>query len=262
MQLPRGTFREIKKRELVSSILAELEGKKFSGICSISSVVVSGTLVFKAGLCILAKIPHKSGDGALEELRNKSGLEVDAALSSLDEAQIQLALEFNKACRIVKGGKTAPSTTSHPQKNIPVHNGEEKHGPEKNPFSRHTTAAAPMKGTAAAHKPATAATPPLRASSSFTAPPAKKIIPPPQAWTAPVSRPSPVPLSPVPAPHITPPVEPEQPAETEESAQGPSSFEKDIDTFDTLDIDNVTDKIRNDCKTMIKQLQLEHLMER
>jgi hypothetical protein len=41
-----------------------------------------------------------------------------------------------------------------------------------------------------------------------------------------------------------------------------SSFEKDIDTFDTMDLDNVTDKIRNDCKTMIKQLHLEHLMER
>jgi hypothetical protein len=43
---------------------------------------------------------------------------------------------------------------------------------------------------------------------------------------------------------------------------GNSSFEKDIDTFDTMDLDNVTDKIRNDCKTMIKQLHLEHLMER
>jgi hypothetical protein len=41
-----------------------------------------------------------------------------------------------------------------------------------------------------------------------------------------------------------------------------SSFEKDIDTFDTMDLDNVTDKIRNDCKTMIKQLHLDHLMER
>jgi hypothetical protein len=29
-----------------------------------------------------------------------------------------------------------------------------------------------------------------------------------------------------------------------------------------MDIDNVTDKIRTDCKTMIKQLHLDHLMER
>lgn len=41
-----------------------------------------------------------------------------------------------------------------------------------------------------------------------------------------------------------------------------SSFENDLDTFDSMDIDNVTDKIRTDCKTMIKQLHLDHLMER
>ena len=46
------------------------------------------------------------------------------------------------------------------------------------------------------------------------------------------------------------------------TAKDSSCFERDIDTFDTLDLDDVTDKIRNDCKTMIKQLQLEHLMER
>jgi hypothetical protein len=41
-----------------------------------------------------------------------------------------------------------------------------------------------------------------------------------------------------------------------------SSFENDLDTFDTMDFENVTDKIRTDCKTMIKQLHLDHLMER
>ena len=44
--------------------------------------------------------------------------------------------------------------------------------------------------------------------------------------------------------------------------QDTTSFDADIDTFDTMDLENVTDKIRNDCKTMIKQLHLEHLMER
>ena len=52
------------------------------------------------------------------------------------------------------------------------------------------------------------------------------------------------------------------PAESEDASGQASTFEKDIDTFDTMDLDNVTDKIRNDCKTMIKQLHLEHLMER
>ena len=41
-----------------------------------------------------------------------------------------------------------------------------------------------------------------------------------------------------------------------------SSFETDIETFDAMDINSVTDKIRNDCKTMVRQLHLDHLMER
>ncbi len=40
-----------------------------------------------------------------------------------------------------------------------------------------------------------------------------------------------------------------------------SSFEKDIETFETMDVDTITDKIRGECKTLIKQLHLEHLTE-
>jgi hypothetical protein len=58
-----------------------------------------------------------------------------------------------------------------------------------------------------------------------------------------------------------PPQELEKSTHTKEPPKDSSSFDQDIDTFDTLDIDNVTDKIRKDCKTIIKQLDLEHLME-
>jgi hypothetical protein len=256
MQLPRGTFREIKKGELISSILDELKRNNFSGICSISSTPVSGTLVFKSGQCILAKIHHKSGDGALEDLLKMSDQAVDAALSSLDEPQVQLALEFNKACRIIKGGKT-PSGAAHPsQKPAPaVHN---------EPASKPHTPTATVRPNPFSHKPAPVTSPALRPSSSFATPqePAKKIIPPPQAralGTPPPSAPEQPSLAKSP---LLPHTEPKTPAETEEAAQTSSSFEKDIETFDSLDLDNVTDKIRNDCKTMIKQLQLEHLMER
>ncbi len=255
MQLPRGTFREIKKLVLISSILDELEHTKFSGICNISSDTASGTLVFKSGNCILAKILNKSGDGAWEELQKIGDHEVDAALSSLDEAQVQLSLEFNKPCRILKAVHPAPATPAKP-------------------------VAAPLKTTAAPHKPANVASPALRPSSSFTAAPApsKPVVTPSLTRTG--SQPLPVkPASPPPAqplsarkpgaPEYTTPQIPvrhqqeqKKPAPAEEPPQDPSSFDNDIDTFDTLDLDNVTDKIRNDCKTMIKQLQLEHLMER
>ena len=52
------------------------------------------------------------------------------------------------------------------------------------------------------------------------------------------------------------------PEELPEKEHETSSFEDDLDTFDSMDFDNVTDKIRTDCKTMIKQLHLDHLMER
>jgi hypothetical protein len=42
----------------------------------------------------------------------------------------------------------------------------------------------------------------------------------------------------------------------------PCSFDQDIATLDSMNIDDVTDKIRSDCKTMIKQLNLEHLIEK
>jgi len=103
MQLPRGTFREIRKSETIGEILTELERTKFSGICSISSGSGTGTLVLKSGKCILVKFHGKSGDTGWDELQKNLFEEVDAALSSLDEAQVQLSLEFNKACRLVRG---------------------------------------------------------------------------------------------------------------------------------------------------------------
>ena len=189
MQLPRSNFREIKKAELISSLINELERKKFSGICHISSDPVNGTLVFKSGKCILAKVQHKSGDEAWDELLKMCNHKVDAALSDMHEAQVQQALEFNKACWIINPGNMTPSVSQEPQK----------------------------------HKAPAYATPQI----------------------------------PVPQPQ-----EPKQYAQAEEPPADSSSFDQDIDTFDKLDIDNVTDKIRNDCKIIVRQLDLEHLMER
>lgn len=262
MQLPRGTFREIKKSELVSSILEEFERSKFSGICSISSDNLSGTLVFKSGKCILAKVQNKSGDATWDVLQNMSNHEVDAAISSLDEAQVQLALEFNKICRIVNTSKTVTVTTLSPQKPADAAHTEK----ERKPFSPPPVATAPVRHDTIIPKPTPVAKPPIRSSYSFTPPqsPVKNGIPPPQAG-APVTHPPEVQIKPssqTPVPQDPQTIGTEMPAVTEEPAPDSSNFENDIDTFDSLDLDNVTDKIRNDCKTMIKQLQLEHLMER
>jgi hypothetical protein len=40
-----------------------------------------------------------------------------------------------------------------------------------------------------------------------------------------------------------------------------SNFDRDIDTFETMDLEAITNKIRVECKDIIKQLNLEHLKE-
>ena len=256
MQLPRGTFREIKKGETIDSILNELERSRFSGICSLSSGEGTGTLVYKGGKCILVKFHGKSGDAGWDELvRNRPG-EIDAALSTLDDAQIQLSLEFNKACRLIKGGKNQDESRKTAP---PVHEMVKKPAP---PVQSPTTPAPktpqkPAAGSSLFHRPAPPATP----SAPPAAAPESRTVRPASGSTSRPAMPAPpsIPQS------STPPVEVKGPetddAGSDSQAQG-SSFDKDIDTFDTMDLDNVTDKIRNDCKTMIKQLHLEHLMER
>ena len=76
--------------------------------------------MLKSGTCILAEYNTFKGDAALEALLQAlADDDIDAALSTLDEAQIQLSLEFNKSERITKTGRTSPA----PQKpaSQPVH---------------------------------------------------------------------------------------------------------------------------------------------
>ncbi|NMB77945.1 MAG: hypothetical protein GYA23_02480 [Methanomicrobiales archaeon] len=248
MQLPRGTFREIRKGETIENLIGELERLKFSGICSISSSAGTGTLVYKSGKCILVKFLGKSGDSGCAELQKNRTCEVDAALSTLDDAQIQLSLEFNKACRLVKAVKPLDSAPAAP-------------APE--PVRKVPPPPAAPAAPPAPSAPLKAPPKPAAASSLFHRPAA------PQPSAQPEQRPEKPVTAPqrpaMPAPPAAPqPRAAQPPADTESDAgsQHGSSFDKDIDTFDTMDLDNVTDKIRNDCKTMIKQLHLEHLMER
>jgi len=259
MQLPRGTFREIKKNVTIESLLVEIEHAKFSGISNISAETISGTLVFKTGKCILVKFQNKQGDRGWDELRKAAHEEVDVALSSLDEAQIQLSLEFNKSCRVITSVKPGspvpqkPSAPAHPV--LPVQ-----------PVARKTPAPVLLQPKPQP-KPATAVPHPHHASVPVMA------VPAPEQKTATLQGPPPHPPAGLQTPALVPQPPhvqvrrrevPKQTAEEpnpEETAE-PSSFDDDIDTFDTLDLDNVTDKIRNDCKTMIKDLNLDHLLDR
>jgi len=235
MQLPRGTFREIQKNKETHDLLAELERGRFSGICSISNRDSICTLVMKSGKCILAEYKTFKGDAALEDLLNSlEGENIDAALSTLDEQQIQLSLEFNKAERIVKATHNRPTArkqTPHtivPAQRVLVKKTGPK--PEENP------------------------SPPREEIATLVAHSAEKI-----------PRRLAVPQNPVtgPPPAIRSekhpvPQEPEKPEKNTEQ----SDFDNDLNILDSMNLDQVKDKIRDDCKTMVKHLHLDHLMDK
>ena len=256
MQLPRGTFRYIKKDSKLEGILDELQLMKFTGICTISCGSANGSLVFKSGKRILAEFRNICGDAALDEFQKIAGENVDASVSTMDDTQIELSLEFNKSCRIGRGGKS-----------------------EQSPFS-------PAK---ADHVPPVIKSPPASSKEAVVMPVKNLQKPHITEMSAPrpsitfetlhVPEPSKTPgnKSPQPADHNPSVTIPQQSQEflqelLEKKKRGDeaqhaadtdyNSFESDIDTFETMDVDIITNKIRGECKTLIKQLRLEHLTER
>jgi hypothetical protein len=257
MQLPRGTFREIKKETKFGGLLEDLQQTRFTGICTISFGTANGIIVFKSGKRILVEFQNIAGDAAWDELQKMVEETVGIALSTLNEAQVQLSLEFNKPCRIVKAGKaeqpplpTIPSTQPQPVKkspptrpkpaeDVPVKNNQKPgipewvtlnhsvpvgilpHTPE---FSKKTV---PNHPTTTSYKPSAAI--PLQSPVHTQRPDEKEIL---------------------------------KDGTSGQADSNSSNFDKDIDTFETMDVEAITNKIRGECKTIIKQLQLEHLTER
>ena len=236
MQLPRGTFREIRKNQKTEDLLKELEQGGFSGICSISYRDHISTLVLKSGRCILVESDTFKGDAALEHLLYSiSDGDIDAALSTLNEAQIQLSLEFNPAEQIkntsmyhtgvpetivpATGASVSPASS---EKNLP--------GPKTNLFFP-----GEERSTLMTHSPER--TPRLQTGTKN---PASELPGSIGSATAPVSG------------------EREIPAPDTE----PTDFESDLDMLDSMNLDRMTDKIRDDCKKMVKQFHLDHLMDR
>ena len=217
MQLPRGTFREIKKNKNAGAVLEELERGRFSGICSISCRDHVSTLVLKSGKCILAEYETFKGDTALEHLLHALTDEnIDTALSTLNEAQIQLALEFNPASRIKKTGQTL--SISRKPGNAAGH-------VTQRPVVKKTSQTPPETN---APSPAAPKNPVKETSKSSGAAPA------------------PVPKE----------------DEIQPGGTLDDDSEIDLETLDSLNIDQMTDKIRDECKTMVKDLHLDHLMDK
>ncbi|MDD1698187.1 MAG: hypothetical protein LUQ36_07470 [Methanoregula sp.] len=227
---------------------------KFTGVCSISFGQVISTIVFKSGKRILAQYKDIVGDAASEELQKIIGEKVDASLSTLNEAQIQLALEFNKTCLTGKGGK-AENISLH---EIPVYNHQSiKKSPPTPPVQvQISTSKTPEKPGIPQSLPQKrpASVEQVRASEL------PKII-----SDAHLKKAAHTPLGAIQQksqiyPQISVEKIPDETIIVREDTDA-SSFEKDIETFETMDVDTITNKIRGECKTLIKELNLEHLTE-
>lgn len=225
MQLPRGKYRSIKKGVPLGEILDELIKSRFSGICLFSSDAMNGTVVFRNGVVILAKVKNHYGDPAWHEAALLWDFICDAILSDLDNAQIQLALEFNEKAYVQDGTshhaasrqKAASDSLMQQPTKIPP---DPQHTQKEREFVKilPVPPVAPASPADVKKKPA--------AEALFSArEPARQDVKAPQ--------------------------EPER-----------SIAEKEMDNLDAMDLDDVTQKIRKDCKIILKQLQLDHLEEK
>jgi hypothetical protein len=95
MKLPRGTFHSIKKGILFRLLLDEMEKTKFTGFCTISYGTETCTLVLNSGIYILADFAKSEGDEAWQKMQKMLDMKVDAGLTTLNAAQLQLTREFN-----------------------------------------------------------------------------------------------------------------------------------------------------------------------
>lgn len=225
MKLPRGTFHSIKKGILFHSLLEEMEKTRFTGYCTISFGLETFSLVLNSGIYILADYDKLEGEHAWQKMHKLLEMKVDASLTTLNPAQLELAREFNphatlpsfvrkSPTRQVRTGTTSPGTK---RKDESSRNGVPGGYPEQQ--KKQVPNAGPHTPTSEQH-------------------PAQQISP---TGTA---------QSPV-----------EQQASGTGTEEGGSNIERDLEALDNMDIDEMTKKIRENCKVTIEQMDLDHLIE-
>ncbi|NYT20390.1 MAG: hypothetical protein GKC07_01140 [Methanomicrobiales archaeon] len=122
MQLPRGTFRGLKRGSGLHSLIREMEEECLSGYCKIVSGETSILLVFSDGKIVLAEYGSLAARAAMDAISRTGEEPVDAVLHGLSDAQIELALEFNPSARIDRAARAPTGMRSPPpplRHNIP-----------------------------------------------------------------------------------------------------------------------------------------------
>ncbi|HPX73551.1 MAG TPA: hypothetical protein PLV96_06775 [Methanoregulaceae archaeon] len=233
MQLPRGTFRTLKRGISLDDLADELKNERFSGSCTITRDKSEIVMVFRNGSLILASYGDMEGNAAWERIQSTGTDPVDAALSSLTEAQLGLALEFNSNARIQRITPQERRAPVNPLKSVETkkpdmtsdkdirHINTQRRREEKPPSLIHEKE---VNGKNIPPK-------------SHNIPQKKEV-----AITEKVAEETDTSI----------PKSPDE--EQSSSCQG-------LEALDSMDIESMTQKIRNNCIVMIEKLHLEHLIE-
>jgi len=226
MDLPRGKFRSVKKGVQLGEMLDELVKTRFTGICTFSTDKTNGTLVLKSGEYVLSEIRDHLGDEAWTEIQSLADHTIDAILSDLDIPQLKLALEFNKNAFIKNPSRS--STISKKQKA-----GTKSYPPV-------------MKIPDTLHQPSEKDTDSIKLTPVV-----------PSSTVQPVSK-----QKQSNDELFEQRTKPQQEKETKAVESESSQTEKEYDSIDSMDFEDVSKKIRKDVKIILKQLELDHLTEK
>jgi hypothetical protein len=115
MQLPRGTFHSIKRGIVLHSLLNGMEKSRFTGYCRISYDVITCTIVLQSGRYLFADYEKLEGEPAWQKIHNMLTKKVDASLTTLNDAQINLCIEFNTHAVLPETIRSSRRRETNPQ---------------------------------------------------------------------------------------------------------------------------------------------------
>jgi len=226
MKLPRGTFHSIKKGILFRSLLDEIEKTRLTGYCTISYGIETCTLVLNSGIYILADYDKLEGDPAWQKMQKLLDMKVDAGITTLDTIQLQLAREFNPHATLpsfVRKSPTRQVRTGIP--NLGIRRKDDIPGnaaPDARLEHQNNQGLHPEPEKVLADKQ-----------------PAKQVS----------------------SPGTVQSPDKQQASENVQEEEG-SCIGRDLEALDNMDIDEMTKRIRENCKVTIENLDLDHLIEK
>ncbi|MCX6699741.1 MAG: hypothetical protein NTV68_07415 [Methanomicrobiales archaeon] len=225
MKLPRGTFHSIKKGILFRSLLDEIEKTRFTGYCMVNYETETCTLVLNSGIYILANYEQLEGHPAWQKILTLLDMKVDVGLTTLNAVQLQLAREFNPHATLqILAQKSQKRQLMTGISNLGTRRKEDIPGNtvhEDRLERQEKQALPPGPGIVVAEK-----YPAVQVSTPGT-------------------------------------VQSPDEQETIENVleEDGTCIDRDMEALDNMDIEEMTKRIRENCKVTIEQLDLDHLTE-